>query len=50
MSPGGRGDLMHMTARAAHKSLPILLKLEDAYNAFFSVAPVNVAPVNVAPV
>ncbi|MDE0864050.1 MAG: hypothetical protein OSA98_09700, partial [Rubripirellula sp.] len=29
MSPGGRGDLMHMTARAAHKSLPILLKLED---------------------
>ena len=38
MSPGGRGALMDMTARAAHKSLPILLKPEDAYNAFFSVA------------
>ena len=38
MADGGQGALMNMTARAPHKSLPILLKPEDAYNAFFSVA------------
>ena len=38
MSASNRGALMNMTATAPHKSLPILLKPEDAYNAFFSVA------------
>jgi hypothetical protein len=38
MSAGARDALMNFTARAAHKSMPIILKPENAYNAFFSVA------------
>ena len=35
----GRGDaLMYFTARAAHKTMPIILNPEKAYNAYFSVA------------
>ena len=35
----GQGDaLMHYTARAPHKSMPIILSPEKAYNAYFSVA------------
>ena len=35
----GQGDaLMNITARAAHKSMPIILNPEKAYDAFFSVA------------
>ena len=34
----GQGDaLMHFTARAAHKTMPIILNPEKAYNAYFSV-------------
>lgn len=38
MSASSRGALMNMTATAPHKSLPVLLNPENAYNAFFSVA------------
>jgi hypothetical protein len=38
MSSGMRDALMDMSARAAHKSMPIILNPEKAYNAFFSVA------------
>ena len=35
----GQGDaLMNLSARAAHKSMPIILKPEKAYNAYFGVA------------
>jgi hypothetical protein len=38
MASGAQDALMNMSARAAHKSMPIILKPEKAYNAFFSVA------------
>lgn len=38
MASGAQDALMNISARAAHKSIPIILKPEKAYNAFFSVA------------
>ena len=38
MASGARDALMNMSARAPHKSMPIILNPEKAYNAFFSVA------------
>ncbi len=38
MASGARQALMNITAKAAHKSLPIILDPEKAYNAYFSVA------------
>ena len=38
MASGAQDALMNISARAAHKSMPIILKPEKAYNAFFSVA------------
>ena len=38
MDSGGRDALMNISARAAHKTMPIILNPEKAYNAFFSVA------------
>ncbi len=38
MASGARDALMNITARGAHKTLPIILNPENAYNAFFSVA------------
>ncbi len=38
MASGARDALMNITARAAHKTMPIILNPEKAYNAFFSVA------------
>jgi hypothetical protein len=37
-SQAGRDAAMGFSARAAHKSMPIILSPEKAYNAFFSVA------------
>ena len=37
MASGARDALMNFTARGPHKSLPIILNPEKAYNAFFSV-------------
>jgi len=38
MASGARDALMNITARAAHKTMPIILNPEKAYNSFFSVA------------
>ena len=38
MASGARDALMNITARAAHKTMPIILSPEKAYNSFFSVA------------
>ena len=38
MASGAQDALMNFSARGAHKSMPIILKPEKAYNAFFSVA------------
>jgi hypothetical protein len=38
MASGARDALMNISARAPHKSMPIILNPEKAYNAFFSVA------------
>jgi hypothetical protein len=38
MASGARDALMDISARAPHKSMPIILKPEKAYNSFFSVA------------
>jgi hypothetical protein len=38
MASGAHDALMNISARAPHKSMPIILKPEKAYNAFFSVA------------
>ena len=38
MASGAQDALMNISARAPHKSMPIILKPEKAYNAFFSVA------------
>ena len=38
MATGAQDALMNISARAPHKSMPIILKPEKAYNAFFSVA------------
>ena len=38
MASGTRDALMNITARAAHKTMPIILNPEKAYNSFFSVA------------
>lgn len=38
MASGPRDALMNITARAAHKTMPIILKPEKSYNAYFSVA------------
>ncbi|MCH2580222.1 MAG: DUF1552 domain-containing protein, partial [Planctomycetes bacterium] len=38
MASGARDALMDISARAAHKTMPIILNPEKAYNAFFSVA------------
>jgi hypothetical protein len=38
MASGARDALMDISARAPHKSMPIILNPEKAYNAFFSVA------------
>ena len=38
MASGARQALMNITAKADHKSLPIILDPEKAYNAYFSVA------------
>ena len=37
MASGAQDALMNISARAAHKSMPIILQPEKAYNAFFSV-------------
>ena len=37
MASGARDALMNITARAAHKTMPIILSPEKAYNSFFSV-------------
>jgi len=37
MASGARDALMNITARAAHKTMPIILNPEKAYNSFFSV-------------
>ena len=38
MASGARDALMNITARGAHKTMPIILNPEKAYNSFFSVA------------
>ncbi|SVB08818.1 uncharacterized protein METZ01_LOCUS161672, partial [marine metagenome] len=38
MASGARDALMNISARAPHKTMPIILNPEKAYNAFFSVA------------
>ena len=38
MASGAQDALMNISARAPHKSMPIILKPEKAYNAFFSLA------------
>ena len=38
MASGARDALLGISARGAHKSMPIILNPEKAYNAFFSVA------------
>ena len=38
MASGARDALINITARAAHKTMPIILNPEKAYNSFFSVA------------
>ena len=38
MASGARDALMNITARGAHKTMPIILNPEKAYNGFFSVA------------
>jgi hypothetical protein len=38
MASGPRDALMDITARRAHKTMPIILNPEKAYNSFFSVA------------